>query len=154
MMITNEMKEKLIAAGLSKQQASSATAETCVRLFMNDDDKQLTREAALQVEKMQKMVSDLQQEYYNTQQRIMDLHKEIKNVSDTILAISKAQDEYGTVTDEKARTVVALYGALCSMNAAKKVDPDISAQSVGYIVYAYLGGEARKENVFESKNRE
>ena len=47
--MTDEMIKRLIAAGLSKQQASSVTAETLVNLFMNDDGRTLIREAQRQV---------------------------------------------------------------------------------------------------------
>ena len=47
--MTEDLIRRLIAAGLSKQQASSVTAETLVNLFMPDDGKMLIREAKGQV---------------------------------------------------------------------------------------------------------
>ena len=35
--MTDELVRRLMAAGLTKQQANSVTAETLVNLFMNDD---------------------------------------------------------------------------------------------------------------------
>jgi hypothetical protein len=61
--MTEDLIRRLIAAGLTKQQASSVTAETLVNLFMPDDGKMLIREAQLQVEEMKQMVSSLRAEY-------------------------------------------------------------------------------------------
>ena len=43
--MTDDLIRQLMASGLSKQQASSATAETLVRLFMKEDGKILIAEA-------------------------------------------------------------------------------------------------------------
>jgi hypothetical protein len=61
--MTDELKERLMAAGLTKQQASSATAETLVRLFMSDDGKILIHEAHQQVSEIQKLVIKLHHDY-------------------------------------------------------------------------------------------
>ena len=43
--MTDELIRRLIAAGLNKQQATSVTAETFVKLFMPEDGKMLLEEA-------------------------------------------------------------------------------------------------------------
>ena len=136
--MTGEMIRRLIEAGLTKQQASSVTAETLVNLFMPDDGKALIREAKLQVSEMQGMVNSLKKEYY-------DLKQKIEGLSSTLLAITEAQKEYGAVTDDQARNVVALYGALVSMGEKAGADPEDAVRNAGYVVYAYLGGQAKRE---------
>lgn len=136
--MTDDMIRRLIAAGLSKQQASSVTAETLVNLFMPDDGKVLIREARSQVSEMSKIVNELKKEYLN-------LQKKIEEVSDTLLAINEAQKEFGTITEEKARTVLSLYAALLSMGQKAGADVDDSIRNAGYVVYAYLGGQAKRE---------
>lgn len=60
-------------------------------------------------------------------------------------AISESQKKYGIITEEKAKTVVALYAAILAMNEKVGSDPDTSIKNAGYIVYAYLGGQAKRE---------
>jgi hypothetical protein len=136
--MTDDLKERLIAAGLTKQQATSATAETLVRLFMNDDGKILIHEAKQQVTEMRELVCRLQQDYYS-------LLEKMKSVSDTILSITEAQNEYGTITDNKAKTVLALYAALLSMNEKAGAEGAEAVRDASYVVYAYLGGQAKRQ---------
>ena len=136
--MTDDLKERLIAAGLTKQQATSATAETLVRLFMNDDSKILIHEAKQQVTEMRELVFHLQQDYYS-------LLEKMESVSDTILSITEAQNEYGTITDNKAKTVLALYAALLSMNEKAGAEGAEAVRNASYVVYAYLGGQAKRQ---------
>ena len=136
--MTDEMIKRLIAAGLSKQQASSVTAETLVNLFMNDNGRILIREAQRQVSEMQALVNSLKAEYTTLLQKM-------NNISDTILAITEAQDTHGAITDEKAKNVVALYAALLAMNEKAGADGIDSVRNAGYATYAYLGGQAKRE---------
>lgn len=61
--MTDELIRRLIAAGLNKQQATSVTAETLVKLFMPEDGKMLLEEARRQVTEMQRTVNQLKIEY-------------------------------------------------------------------------------------------
>ena len=136
--MTNDLKERLIAAGLTKQQASSATAETFVRLFMSDDGKILIREARQQVSEMRELVLSLRHDYNSVMEKM-------NAVSATILSITEAQSEYGAITDEKAKNVMALYAALLSMNAKAGADGSDAVRNASYVVYAYLGGQAKRQ---------
>lgn len=136
--MTDDLIKQLIAAGLNKQQASSVTAETLVRLFMKEDGKVLIKEAQRQVAEMQALVNQLKAEYNGLKQKI-------STVSDTLLAITEAQKEHGEITDEKAKNVVALYGALLAMNEHAGAEANDSVKNAGYILYAYLGGQAKRE---------
>ena len=53
--------------------------------------------------------------------------------------------EYGSITDEKARNTVALYSALLGMNQRAGADGTEAVQNAGYVMYAYLGGQARRD---------
>ena len=136
--MTDDLKERLMAAGLTKQQASSATAETLVRLFMNDDGKILIREARQQVSEMRELVLSLRHDYNSVLEKM-------NTVSATIISITEAQNEYGTITDEKAKNVVALYAALLSMNEKAGADGSDAVRNASYVVYAYLGGQAKRQ---------
>ena len=141
--MTQEFIERLIAEGLTKAQATSVTAETVLRVCMPDDGTMLIKEAYHQVEKMQNMVRDLKNQYDN-------LTDEIEALGSTFEAVVKAKDQYGEVTDEKARTVISLYGALLEMTKKAGVKGVDAINNAGYIVYAFLGGQARREIVFGS----
>ena len=136
--MTDDLIRRLIAAGLTKQQASSTTAETLVRLFMPEDGKMLIREARQQVAKMQATVNALQREYN-------ELSAKIKQLSDNVLAAIEAQKEFGSITDEKARNAIALYSALLGMNQRVGADGTEAVRNAGYVMYAYLGGQARRD---------
>ena len=136
--MTDDLVRQLMAEGLSKQQASSVTAETLVRLFMKEDGKILIKEAQRQVTEMQALVDGLKAEYDGLLQKIRD-------VSETLLSVAEAQKEHGSITDDRAKNVVALYGALLSMNERAGAEPADAVRNAGYVVYAYLGGQAKRE---------
>ena len=68
--MTEDLIRRLIAAGLSKQQASSITAETLVNLFMPDDGKMLIREAKGQVAEIRQLVNDLKKQYTDLKRKV------------------------------------------------------------------------------------
>lgn len=136
--MTDDLIRRLMAAGLSKQQASSVTADTLVRLFMQDDGKILIKEAQRQVSEMQELVADLKAEYN-------ELKQKISAVSDSLLAITEAQKDHGSITEDRAKNLVALYGALLAMNEKAGAEPTDAVRNAGYVVYAYLGGQAKRE---------
>ena len=136
--MTDDLVRQLMAAGLSKQQASSVTAETLVRLFMKEDGKILIKEAQRQVTEMQALVDGLKAEYDGLIQQFHEL-------SETLLSVAEAQKEHGSITDDRAKNVVALYGALLSMNEHAGAEPADAVRNAGYVVYAYLGGQAKRE---------
>ena len=142
--MTDDLIRRLMAAGLSKQQASSVTADTLVRLFMQDDGKILIKEAQRQVSEMQELVADLKAEYN-------ELKQKISAVSDSLLAITEAQKDHGSITEDRAKNLVALYGALLDMNEKAGAEPTDAVRNAGYVVYAYLGGQAKREVTYTAE---
>ena len=136
--MTEDLIKRLMLAGLTKQQATSTTANTLVRLFMPEDGKMLLQEARQQVAEMQALVDRLKDEYTNLQGKLDSL-------SSTLLAVSEAQEQHGAVTDEKARNIIALYGALLAMSQKAGADAEDAVRNASYILYAYLGGQARRD---------
>ena len=136
--MTEDLMRLLMSAGLTKQQATSVTAETAVRTLMREDGKALIKEAQLQVAEMRSVVNDLKKEYN-------EVKKKLDAVSGTLGALAEAKDTYGDVSDEKAKNVVALYAALLSMNEKAGASAEDSVRNAGYVVYAYLGGQAKRE---------
>lgn len=146
-MITEQMKEQLMAIGLTKQQAASATAEAVVNYLMNDDGKILIQEAQNQVTEMQELVNSLRREF-------LQLKKKIETVAGTLLDIAQAQEEHGAFTDEKARNAVALYGAIINMNERAGAKGADSVNNAGYVTYAFLGGQAKRDIRYENNEAE
>ena len=128
--MTDELIRKLMAAGL--------TAETITNLYMNEDGKILIAEAKRQVDQMRAVINSLEYEYRMLKSKISD-------ISDNLLSVIDAQKEHGTITDDKAKNIVALYASLLSMNQNMGADPNDSVKNASYILYAYLGGQAKRE---------
>lgn len=114
--MTEDLIRQLMAAGLTKQQATSVTTEKLIQVFMKEDEKILIAEAKRQVDEMRSLLADLKQDYY-------DLKKELENVSKSILGVHEAQEQYGEITDDKAKNVVALYSALIAVSQNAGASP-------------------------------
>ncbi len=136
--MTDDMVKRLMSAGLTKQQATSVTAETLVDMFMDENSRILIMEARQQVSEMKKMVNGLKDEY-------RDLMMKMEEAAGILTAVTETKKEYGEITDENAKTVVALYAALLSMNNRIGANPSESVRNAGYVLYAYLGGQARRD---------
>lgn len=74
-----------------------------------------------------------------------NLQGKLDSLSSTLLAVSEAQEQHGAVTDEKARNIIALYGALLAMSQKAGADAEDAVRNASYILYAYLGGQARRD---------
>ena len=77
-----------------------------------------------------------------------ELRKKIESASDTLLATSEAQNEHGEVTEEKTKNLIALYGALLTMNEKCGAEGPEAVNNASYVAYAYLGGQAKREQIF------
>ena len=139
--MTEDLIRQLMAAGLTKQQATSVTTEKLIQVFMKEDEKILIAEAKRQVDEMRSLLADLKQDYY-------DLKKELENVSKSILGVHEAQEQYGEITDDKAKNVVALYSALIAVSQNAGASPSEAVNAAGYTMYAFLGGQAKREITF------
>ena len=114
---------------------------------MNDDGKILIQEAQNQVTEMQELVNSLRREF-------LQLKKKIETVAGTLLDIAQAQEEHGTLTDDKARNAVALYGAIINMNEHAGAKGADSVNNAGYVTYAFLGGQAKRDIRYENNEAE
>ena len=139
--MTENLIRQLMAAGLTKQQATSVTTEKLIQVFMKEDGKILISEAKRQVDEMRSLLASLKQDYY-------DLKKELENVSKSILGVREAQEQYGEINDEKAKDVVALYSALIAVSQNAGASASESVNSASFTMYAFLGGQAKREITF------
>ena len=69
----------------------------------------------------------------------------LKEISLSIAALSEAQQKFGEINDDRARNAAALYGAILSMNEKAGSTGDVSVENAGYVLYAFLGGQAKRE---------
>lgn len=91
-----------------------------------------------QRDEMNKTVQALQRDYNG-------LKSKLDAISSTLNSITEAQEKYGSVSDETARNVIALYASLLNMGIKAGADPAEAVSNAGYILYAYLGGQAKRE---------
>lgn len=132
-MISESIKEWLITNGLSKQQASSTTAEVIMNLVTPEDQRLALANTIEAVNEMRYIYNALNNDY-----RVLS-----SKMSET-LAMIEAFAEIGAPTDEKARNAIALYTAISKIG---------TTEQASYITYAYLGGEARQVITPDFSNR-
>lgn len=135
------MEEKLISIGLTPQQAQSKTADAVINYLMDEDSKMLIDEAKNQVAEMKVAVYEAKQEY-------SEIMKKINDVAGILIDVEKAQKEFGTITDEKAKNTIALYASLISAGTGAGATATDAVTNAGYVTYAYLGGQARRTNAY------
>ena len=80
-----------------------------------------------------------------------ELKQKISAVSDSLLAITEAQKDHDSITEDRAKNLVALYGALLAMNEKAGAEPTDAVRNAGYVVYAYLGGQAKREVTYTAE---
>lgn len=128
--MTEEMKKTLVKDfGLTFQQVNSTTADKLVTAFMGDAEKELVKEANRQVDEMRSILNKLSSRF--------------SILSDSILKIAEAQEEYGEINDERGRNALIFYAAMLKLNDEAGADADISVKEAGTVLFAYLGGQAR-----------
>ncbi|MBR2208096.1 MAG: hypothetical protein IJ859_04725 [Synergistaceae bacterium] len=133
-MISNEMKNQLMTLGLTKQQSESVTADVIINRLMNDDGKMLIQEAKNQVEELSKQHSELMQK--------------MSTISRMLFDILEIQKEFGNVSDDKAKTTIALYATLIEVGKRAGATGIDAVTNAGYVTYAYLGGQARRNTEY------
>lgn len=132
---------KLMDAGLSKQQAMSKTAAVVAETLNTEDGKELVRYTN---DKCQRLITKTMAELEEMRKTHIRLSEEVKGISDDILAIKESTEEWGELSDQKAKDAISLYSALLAVSK-KYGNADI--EGAGYMVYAYLGGQAAR-NIF------
>ena len=128
----------LMAKGLTASQAKSRTAEVVAETLNTEDNKALLK---LTRDQCNEMVTATQKRLTEMQELHKDLSDKVKSISDTILAIKNATDEYGEISDQKAKDAISFFAALLAIGE-KYTGADVIG--AGYMVYAYLGGQAAR----------
>lgn len=108
--MSSAITDMLMRNGLNHTQATSATAEKIVKMFMSDDRKALNDAADRQLEAVRQTIADCQ----------------------------KYADVVTQLTDEHAVNAVALFNAIIAIATAHGISNDTAVREAGYITYAYM----------------
>lgn len=138
---------ELMGRGLTKAQARSKTTEVLIEMLNSEDNKELIKVTR---EKCEEMLRDTKNQLAEMKETHSKLSEEVKGISDAILAIKAANEEWGGISDQKAKDAISLYSALLEVGK-KHGATDITG--TGYIVYAFLGGQAAR-NIYPSSENE
>ena len=134
---------ELMKRGLNKSQANGKSIATIAELLASDNSKAADRYVS---DRCNFMISRAESELKKMRETHSKLASEVESISKTILAIEKSQKEWGEISDQKAKDAISLYAALL---AVSKEYGGTDIGGAGYMVWAFLGGQARR--IFESK---
>lgn len=152
--MTEEFKKKLIDSGLTKQQAEGKTAEHVLTALMGAEEQEFIKEAREQLHQIRSAVinecRNIAVDRVDLDRRKRDLSNAVEETISKIEAIEKAKNEYGEITDERAKNCVRLFAAINAMNNEEHYTI-LSGESIGYILYAYLIGG--KSEVVEQEGK-
>lgn len=141
-MLSEDMIQRLMDAGLSKQQATSATANAVATIFSSMDDRELHEEACKVLTKMQNIVRGAERTYYDTIRKYSETIDKLAVISEKVGKLVELRDEIGAASSEKAKEAAALYSSLIALGVSSGANPTTAVINAGYILYAYLGGQA------------
>lgn len=131
---------QLTAKGLTVSQASSKAVEVAIEVLNTKDNQELLN---LTHAMCDEMIRSTEKRLDEMDQLYKELSDKVKSVSDTILAIKSATEEYGDISDQKAKDAISFYAALLAVGE-KYTGADVVG--AGYMVYAFLGGQAARIN--------
>ncbi len=141
-MLSDDMIQRLIDAGLSKQQATSATANAVATILSSMDDRELHEEAYKVLTRMETIARTAETKYYETIRKYSEMIEELACLSEKIGKFVEFRDEIGSASSEKAKEATALYSSLIALGVSSGANPTTAVINAGYILYAYLGGQA------------
>ena len=130
--LTPEIKTELRKIGLSEQQVNSETAKLLICNFIPEKEQELIMEAARQVKR--------------SRQKVDEAESRLERTNRDLLEIKKTEEEYGEITDERAKTAISLFAAIINISKGRNADINNAVNSAGYIVYAYLGGQGKRDD--------
>lgn len=145
-MLDEKIIQTLVAAGLTEQQAKTKTAEVLLNMNTPDVMSVAVKNAEIELAKIRSDVN-------SARARLEEIRTQASEMSKTIQCVADAADKYGEITDERAKTVIALYGALLDMGEKLGCDCDRNLESAGYIMYAFLGGQAKRDQRYDGGNK-
>ena len=150
-METTALNRKLIAAGLNSQQIESKTAKVIVDVLAEDQGL-LLAEVKAQVAQAKNAAESAQYRVGELYQR----HTEaIEHADRLIEALAAQNDACAELSTDVAKDTLILFTSMLKVcSSYDNVDMGQAIESVGYIMYAMLGGQAKRdygEKLFEKE---
>ena len=153
-----KLRELLLEKGLTKQQIDSPTAEKMIEIFGDSKTDNafslLFDELKAKTIELENQRKDLEAKIFitkaTTTKALEEQFESFKEMLGPIESAVDAMDEYGTITEEKAKNALSFFAAIARIGKDLKCDPNECMRSAGYIVYAYLGGQATRNIVAAS----
>ncbi len=141
---TEELIRQLMAFGLNASQARSATAEKITNFYQSQaGGAAILDEAKRKVEMMEEMCDSLRSRYEG-------IVNSMDTISQNLQALTEAQEKAEDLEDSRAKDTIALYSALISVAMKSGADGASAVENAGYILYAYLGGQAARNVNFDT----
>lgn len=100
-------------------------------------------EAKRKVEMMEEICDSLRSRYEG-------IVNSMDTISQNLQALTEAQEKAGDLEDSRAKDAIALYSALISVAMKSGADGASAVENAGYILYAYLGGQAARNVNFDA----
>lgn len=154
-----KLRQLLLEKGLTKQQVDAPVAEKMVEIF---GDGNTDGAFSLLFDELGKKTAELERERANlvakinyTKQKLeADFASQFEAYTETFKSISEVIDEYGPITDSKAKNALSLFAAIARIGKDLKGDANKSLTCASYIAYAYLAGENAKDMTLNSSEQE
>lgn len=145
--LTDESVEILMKKfDLTKQQAQSQAVGKIIMGSMDKDTKFLIDEAYRKVEIACAKIDELKQ----IQAKAFE---NISKISKTLTAVLSAEEKYGDVMKDDSKDLIATFACLLDMCLSKNVSPTAAVDDISYILYAKLGGQAKREIVYPETSK-
>ena len=141
-METRELNRKLLSAGLNSQQIESKTAKVVVDVLAEDQGL-LLAEVKAQVAKAKNAAE-------SAQYRVGELYhrhtEAIEHADMLIEALAAQNDACAELSTDVAKDTLILFTSMLKVcSSYDNVDMGQAIESVGYIMYAMLGGQAKRD---------
>lgn len=130
----------LMDSGLSRQQAQTSTASHIVDVF--------TKDSEVGIDVLRAQVNSLKNEVYRCKEEIYRLNNASDKADAIIQSIEESTKLSDEIADEKAKNALMLYSAIIQIGINNGADINKNIENAGYILYAYLGGQAKREQRF------
>lgn len=156
-----KLRALLLEKGLTNQQVNSPTAEKMVEIFGDGESNNafslLFDEFKAKTIELEEQRKDLEEKIFrtkvDTEKALKKQYENFKDLWSSLSSIAEAIDEYGPITDEKAKNVLTLMAAITRIGKDLGCDANKCMESASYIVYAYLGGQAARNINVSGSNK-
>ena len=129
--------EFLVKNGMTKSQASTASVHNAIDILLRND-------ACFELVKT--ILDDIREKARNGERKLGEIEERFSAISNSIQPILDSQDEFGEITDARARNALTLYASILRLNKDIKTSSDVSVNTAGYVLYAYLNGEQKNND--------